>query len=54
VAASGDIQMITTGPVGMPLGQGTQSGVRVAIVTDAGITHRYYALGELPNRIELR
>ena len=54
VASAGDIQVITTGPVGMPLGQGTQSGVRVAIVNDSGITHRFYALGELPTRIELR
>jgi len=53
LAADGDLQMITTGPVGMPLGEGTQSGVRVAIVTDGGITHRYYGLGELPNLITL-
>jgi len=54
VAQSGDIQMITTGPVGMPLGSGTQSGIRVAIVTDAGIRHQFYALGELPNRVDLK
>ena len=50
----GAIEMITTGPVGMPLGEGTQSGLRVFIVDGAGsLSHRYYALGELPNRIEL-
>ena len=54
LATSGDIQMITTGPVGKPLGDGTQSGIRVVIVTDAGLRHRYYALGELPDRIDLR
>ena len=44
---------ITTGPVGKPLG-GTQSGMRVAIVRDSGIEHRFYTLGELPTRIELQ
>jgi|SRR5687767_2310515 len=50
----GAIEMITTGPVGKPLGEGTQSGFRVFVIDDAGaLSHRYYALGELPNRIEL-
>lgn len=53
VAADGALQMITTGAVGMPLGEGTQSGLRVVIVRDTGISHRFYALGELPNRIDL-
>lgn len=53
VTRDGDMQVVTTGPVGMPLGEGTQSGVRVVIVSDAGISHRYYALGELPNKIDL-
>jgi 3',5'-cyclic AMP phosphodiesterase CpdA len=46
------LQMITTGPIGMPLGEGTQSGMRVFSVTGKELHHRYYALGELPNRIE--
>lgn len=50
----GDIEMTTTGPVGMPLGEGTQSGLRVVIVRDTGLSHRYYALGELPNQIEIK
>ncbi len=54
IAKSGDIEMITTGPIGMPLGEGTQSGMRVVIVRDRGLTHRYYALGELPNQIDLK
>jgi len=33
---------------------GTQSGMRVVIVRDIGLTHRYYPLGELPNRIDLK
>jgi 3',5'-cyclic AMP phosphodiesterase CpdA len=50
----GAIEMITTGPVGKPLGEGTQSGFRVFVIDDAGaLSHRYYALGELPNRLEL-
>jgi predicted phosphodiesterase len=52
LARDGDIEMVTTGPIGKPLGEG-KSGLRIAIVTDAGITHRYYDLGELPNRIVL-
>lgn len=53
LARDGSLEMITTGPVGMPLGEGTQSGIRVVTVTDAGLDHRFYALGELPNRIEI-
>jgi 3',5'-cyclic AMP phosphodiesterase CpdA len=51
IATAGGLQAITTGPVGMPLGEGTQSGIRVFIVNGEAITHRYYALGELPNVI---
>jgi 3',5'-cyclic AMP phosphodiesterase CpdA len=47
----GDVEMITTGPVGKPLAG--ESGIRVVIVKDTGITHRYYNLGEMPVRIEL-
>lgn len=48
----GPINAITTGPVGKPLG-GAKSGIRVAIVRDETIEHRYYDLGDLPVRIEL-
>ena len=51
---TGDIEMTTTGPVGMPLGEGSQSGLRVVIVRDNGLTHRYYQLGELPNQIDIK
>jgi 3',5'-cyclic AMP phosphodiesterase CpdA len=54
LARDGDIEMITSAPVGMPLGQGTQSGLRVVIVRDSGLEHRFYALGELPNAIDLK
>ncbi len=48
----GEIQNITSGPVGKPLGGG-KSGIRVAIVRDTVIDHRYYELSELPVKIEL-
>jgi 3',5'-cyclic AMP phosphodiesterase CpdA len=52
VARDGDLEAVTTGPVGMPQG-GDKSGLRVAIVRDGGIEHRYYHFGEIPNRIDL-
>ncbi|WP_414662989.1 metallophosphoesterase [Horticoccus sp. 23ND18S-11] len=51
-ARDGTIENITSGPVGKPLG-GAKSGIRVAIVRDDRIDHRYYELGELPVSIEL-
>lgn len=51
-ARDGDLEAVTTGPVGKPLGEG-KSGLRVVIVRDDRIEHRYYDFGELPNRIEL-
>jgi 3',5'-cyclic AMP phosphodiesterase CpdA len=53
IATTGNIQAITTGPVGMPLGDGSQSGMRVVIVNDGALSHRFYTLGELPAKIEL-
>jgi 3',5'-cyclic AMP phosphodiesterase CpdA len=53
VARDGDIEAITTGPVGQPQGDG-KSGLRVAIVRDDRLEHRYYHFGEVPNRIDLR
>ncbi len=51
-ARDGTLENITSGPVGKPLG-GAKSGIRVAIVRDDRIDHRYYELGELPVSIEL-
>ena len=48
----GSLENITSGPVGKPLG-GAKSGLRVAIVRDDRIDHRYYELGELPTKIDL-
>jgi 3',5'-cyclic AMP phosphodiesterase CpdA len=43
----GDLEMVTTGPVGMPLGGG-KSGLRVVTVSDTRVTHAYYDFGDLP------
>lgn len=51
-ARDGDLQNITSGPVGKPLG-GAKSGLRVAIVRADVIEHRYYDLGDLPTKIDL-
>jgi hypothetical protein len=53
LARDGDIEAVTTGPVGMPQG-GDKSGLRVVIVRDDAIEHRYYHFGEIPNRIDLK
>ena len=52
LARDGDLEAVTTGPVGKPLGEG-KSGLRVVIVRGDQIEHRYYDFGELPNRIDL-
>ncbi|HZT39274.1 MAG TPA: metallophosphoesterase [Bryobacteraceae bacterium] len=49
----GPLEMITTGPVGKPLDD-ARSGMRIAIVSDAGIRHAYFDFGILPNRVEAR
>lgn len=51
-ARDGEIENITSGPVGKPLG-GAKSGIRVAIVRNDRIEHRYYELSELPVTIEM-
>lgn len=48
-ATDGGLQSIVTGPVGRPLGG--QSGFRIFVVSDTGLTSRYYGLGEMPYRI---
>ncbi|MEK7404953.1 MAG: metallophosphoesterase [Acidobacteriota bacterium] len=52
VGKAGPIEMVTTGPVGKPLGK-DGSGFRVVIVRDTGIEHRYYEFGWAPDRIDL-
>ncbi len=43
----GDLEMFTTGPVGMPL-DGGKSGMRLVVVKDGGVVQKYYDFGELP------
>jgi predicted phosphodiesterase len=43
----GDLEMVTTGPVGMPL-EGAKSGIRIVSVGADGVTHKYHDFGELP------
>lgn len=52
LAEGQNLEAITTGPVGKPLGD-ARSGMRLAVVSDSGITHRYYSLGELPHYVNL-
>jgi 3',5'-cyclic AMP phosphodiesterase CpdA len=52
-ARDGDLEMVTTGPIGKPLGQGSHSGMRVVMVKVTGITHQFYELGDLPTSIDL-
>jgi serine/threonine-protein phosphatase CPPED1 len=44
----GDLEMITTGPAGMPIGP-DPSGFRIAEVNAGTIEHRYYGLGTIPS-----
>src|SRR5262245_2197375 len=50
VATDAGVEAIATGPVGRPLGD-ARSGLRIFIVTDTAITHRYYEFGEIPTTI---
>jgi 3',5'-cyclic AMP phosphodiesterase CpdA len=43
----GDLEMVTTGPVGMPLG-GARSGIRIVVVDDKGVSHKFQDFGDLP------
>lgn len=52
IARDGDLEAVTTGPVGQPQG-GDKSGLRVVIVRDGGLEHRYYHFGEMPTQIDL-
>lgn len=46
----GDLEMITSGPVGRPLGD-DPSGMRIVRVLDDGLGHAYYSLGAIPNQV---
>jgi 3',5'-cyclic AMP phosphodiesterase CpdA len=52
IARDAGIEMVTNGPVGMPLSP-EGSGVRVGIVRGNRVEHTFYPLGRLPNQIKL-
>ncbi len=52
-ARDGDLQIVATGPVGMPL-NGAKSGMRLVAVTAGGVSHKYYEFGELPETLEMK
>jgi serine/threonine-protein phosphatase CPPED1 len=54
VVRAGELEMVGTGPIGKPLGEGARSGMRIVTVTERGVEHRYYDLGELPHRLDVR
>jgi len=49
-ARDGSLEMITTGPVGMPL-EGAKSGMRIVTVGARGVAHKYYDFGDLPDTL---
>jgi 3',5'-cyclic AMP phosphodiesterase CpdA len=52
-ARDGDLQIVATGPVGMPLND-AKSGIRVVAVTPGGVKHQYFDFGVLPETLELK
>ena len=48
----GNIEMITSGPVGVPIGD-DPSGLRVVKVHGQSIEHRYYGFDDLPDTVDL-
>jgi hypothetical protein len=48
LARDDSMEVVTTGPVGKPLGP-DGSGFRVVIVRDTGVEHQYYDFGKVPN-----
>lgn len=46
----GALQMITTGPVGKPLGV-DPSGIRIVVIDGERVSHRYYSLDSIPSRV---
>jgi serine/threonine-protein phosphatase CPPED1 len=47
----GEIEMITTAAVGMPLGR-NQSGFRIVRLARDGMENRYYELGSVPHVVD--
>ncbi len=49
---AGTMELITTGPVGRPLGE-DPSGFRIVIVDETKIQHQYWAMDDVPEKINL-
>lgn len=52
IARDGEVESITSGPVGKPLGDG-RSGLTVAIVREDQIEYEFHDFSRLPNRVDL-
>lgn len=52
VASDGILTVVTSGPVGKPLG-GAQSGIRLVWADNQGLIHRYAQFGDLPAKAEI-
>ena len=50
---AGDLEMITTGPVGRPLGADS-SGFRIVNVKGKIVDHHYFALDSLPEKLRFQ
>jgi serine/threonine-protein phosphatase CPPED1 len=50
LAVDGALEMVTTGPVGKPMGADS-SGIRVVFVDGTRVTHRYYPLDSIPTHV---
>jgi 3',5'-cyclic AMP phosphodiesterase CpdA len=48
----GELEMITSGPVGRPLGA-DPSGLRIVTVKDEALEHTYYGMGFIPNQFPI-
>lgn len=53
VGKDGDLEVTVTGPISMPFGE-TGSGMRLVEVTPAGVQHRYYDFGRLPDKLSIK
>ena len=49
----GPLEIVASAPIGLPLGP-DDSGLRVVVVRDDLIEHRYFSMGRIPNRIDLK
>jgi len=53
IGKDGDLEMTVSGPVGMPFGE-EGSGIRLAEVTAAGIRHRFFTFGKMPDGLVIK